>query len=306
MRRFATSMFLAAAAVFTLPAAAQAQDAVPPADNTIVVEGELPDGGVAIRRQARDVTQRLGSSLTPLSRFRRPVCAGVWGLMTENAATVIDRIYENARAADIAVNPEAGCDANVWVIVTDDAAASFAKLRDENNWMVRELGRSERNAVEKQTGPVRAWNVSSTRTHEGQVVQTGFDAVAGNMLSQQNGNAGGQPVVPTSNMSRSQSAVRRDIDFSVVLVSRSAMAEIDAHALADYATMRLLATTEEPSQDIAYDTVLTLFSDRHSADRLTAFDISYLRSLYQGEGLRNGYRNLSGLDHLMAEELMRR
>lgn len=296
---------LSLGALVSLPLLAQDTAVVDPDGNEIVVEGQLPDGGVAARQQARNITHRLGSTSEPLARFQRPICAGVWGMTEENAALVISRIYDNARRIELEIDETEGCAANVWAIFVDDPAATFAELREDNGWMVRDLSFSERNVVEDQEGPARAWNVTTTRTAEGQVVATGFETVAANMLSQQNPDAGGAPIAPTSNMSRLESAVRRDIELSVVLIDRSALADLDAFAIADYATMRLLARTLEPSRDTPYGTIMTLFSEDSGVDRMTAFDVAYLRALYRGDAHRQGTRALTNLDSLMAQEVMR-
>lgn len=302
VRQFAATIALGALAFS--PSALLAQDSDRADPDALVVEGRLPDDGVAARDQARDITLRLGTSSEPLARFRSPICPGVWGLSPENAQLVIDRIYDNAERAGLEVAEDADCPANVWVIVTDDPAMTFDDLRDDNSWMTRGLTRAEANRVEDQDGPVRAWNIASTRSHTGQRVTTGFEAVAANMESQASGGlAGGAPAVQTFMGSRTESSIRRDIDLSVVMIARSAIASFDAFSIADYATMRALARTEEPERDGMYDSIMTLFQDDYTSDRLTAFDISYLRAVYQGNGYRVGTRALSSLDELMVEEL---
>ena len=53
--------------------------------------------------------------------------------------------------------------------------------------------------------------------------------------------------------------------------------------LADYATMRGLASTRETSGETATDTILSLFDgDGPKPERMTAFDRAYLEVLYEG------------------------
>ena len=285
----------------SVPVAAQ-DEMTDPDGNVIVVEGELPDGGVAARQQARDITQRLGTTNEPLARFRAPVCAGTFGLLPQNASAVIDRIYDNAERIGLVVDDTPDCAANVWVIIVDDPAQTFSQLRDDNSWMLDGLGRSERNKVERQQGPVRAWTAASTRTVDGRPIPTGFQAAAASMAGAASGGAaGGTPIATTWNMSRLNSAIRRDIDLAVVLIGRSSLGDFDAYAIADYATMRALARTEEPSRELSYDTVLTMFSDDLAPRRMSTFDIAYLRATYFGPGNRNGLYPLSRLDNYMVE-----
>lgn len=291
-RRLGPVAAIAALALTASPALAQ-DETTDPEGNVIIVEGELPDGGSAARQQARDITNRLGTTNEPLARFQRPVCAGVWGLLPENASAVINRIYDNAERVGLLVDDTPDCAANVWVIVVDDPAQTFSDLREDNSWMLDGLGRSERNKVERQTGPVRAWNLASTRTMDGRVMPSGFEAAAG-----------GAPTAETWNMSRLNNAIRRDIDMSVVLIQRSALGAFDAYAIADYATMRALARTDEPSDEITYDTILTLFRDELAPQRLSTFDVAYLRATNFGPGNRNGYYPLSRVDNYMVEAIM--
>lgn len=287
---------LLAAAGLCLAAPAFAQQAEP---GDIVVEGERTDRREVLRT-TRDITQRPRSDGAPVPRFQREICPGVWGLAPENAQLVIDRIYDNAERAEIQINAEEGCGANVWVIVVDDPAATYAQLREDNDFLVRDLSDFDKRLVADQEGPVRAWNVTSTRNREGQVVASGAEvaesfamASATNMQSANN---------PVTQMSRLNSAVRLDLEMSVMLIQRSTLGEVDAFALADYATMRLLANTEPPARENVSDTVLTLFSpdaQPGQPDRLTAFDRGYLRAVYDSSAtrpyrlaLRNVRRNM--------------
>lgn len=278
MKRNLVSTAALVAALVAFPAAAQDND------GDIVVEGERIDRGDT-NDQVRDITVREGNVGDPLARFQRPVCPGVWGLMPENAQLVIDRIYDNAERAGLEVDESENCAANVWVIFVDDPRQVFEQLRDDNDILVRNLSYYERNRVQEQEGPALVWNLTSTRNREGQLISTGNvrpDEIAVN---------------PVTLMTRSNSAVRVDIDFSVVLIERSALAGRDAYAIADYATMRALARTEEPDRDGAFPSVLTLFED--GEDRLTDFDLAYLQDLYSSRATQPGRQGLGRVALLM-------
>ncbi|RIV85688.1 hypothetical protein [Aurantiacibacter zhengii] len=294
-RSFAAPLLGAVGLSLAAPVLAQQTDP----GNDIVVEGERTDRREVLRT-TRDITQRPGSDSEPVPRFQREICPGVWGLAPDNAQLVIDRIYDNAERAGIAINEEEGCGANIWVIVVDDPAATYAQLREENEFLVQDLSDLDKRLVERQEGPVRAWNITSTRNREGQAIASGAD-VAATMALSRSGSVG-EPNNPVSQMSRLHSAVRLDLEMSVMLIQRSAIGEVDAFALADYATMRLLAHTEPPERENVSDTVLTLFSpdaEPGQPDRLTAFDRGYLRAVYDSTAtrpyrlaLRNVRRNM--------------
>ena len=266
-----------------LPMAASAQDA-----DEIIVQGERVDRSEA-RGQARDITPRSSGWGDPLARFQKPICVGVWGLLPENAGIVIDRVYENAERVGIPIEETEGCAANVWAIFVDDPQKTFADLRRENSFMVEGLPYFERERIEEERGPSLAWNVVSTRNREGEVISIG-DVDPGSMA-----------VNPVTSMSRLQSAVRNDIEWSVVLIARSALADLDAHSVADYVTMRALARTETPDpSDMAFSTIMTLFDE--GADRLTDFDLAYLRDLYSSSPLQPGRQTGGRIAAFMDEQ----
>ncbi|MDE1467735.1 hypothetical protein [Aurantiacibacter sp. D1-12] len=274
--------------LLALPAAAQdAGD--PEGDNTIIVEGTLDQE--TVRNQARDITNRRGTTSEPLSRFNRPICPGVWGLQPENAQLVIDRIYDNAERAGAQLGAEAGCSANLWVIFVDDPHATFAQLRDENAFLVRGLNVWQRNRVAEQQGPTIAWSTSEISNSDGITA------------------APDSPTNENYTMSRLDTGVRKDMLLSVVLIDRSVLGELDAYAVADYATMRLLAETRPPEEGAEFNTILSLFDgdmvSETSPLRMSAFDRAYLQDLYRGRGTTPANRAHSGVGALMEQELVR-
>lgn len=274
MTRF--SFAAAALAALALPVCAIAQD-VDPADE-IVIQGERADRADA-RSQAQDITPRSGGWGDPLPRFNDPVCPAVYGLTQQNAQDVIDRIYDNAERAGADVDDFADCRANLWVIIVDDPQETFRQLRRENNFLLRYLNSFQRDRAADERGPTVAWNVVSTRNQYGGVVSAG------------NTSPFEIPTNETTAMSRTTSAVRLDIEYSVVLIERAALANFDAYAIADYVTMRALARTEEPEGGLNFASVMTLFED--GPERLTDFDLAYLQELYASSATRPA-RNFGG------------
>lgn len=280
-RFFRRSAALACALTLFAAAPALAQDA-------IVVQGERIETA-DVRNTARDITIGSYSAQVPIARFQRPVCPGVWGMTEENAQAVLDRIVFNALEADIPVAEEPDCGANVWVIVVDDAAATFEQLREEDSFLTRHLTRYQTRKVRSQDGGARGWNIISNRNPETGVVQPdGFELAGQFQEAVTNGTP--PPVNEVSRISRLELGIRSDIELSVVLVERSALANLDSAALADYATMRLLAYTSPPSNEGPVSTVLTLFAPGEAGelapDRMTAFDRAYLRAIYRSSPTR--------------------
>ena len=297
MRPFAFATIAAIVAVTALPAAAQAQDRGRD-DDTILVEGERV-GTADVRNTARDVTIGSYSAQTPLSRYHRAFCPGLWGLTEEDARAVLDRVVFNAIEAGVPIDEEPDCGANAWIIVVDDPSETFERLREEDSFLTRHMTPYQVRTVRGDDGEALGWNLITTRNPDtGDVLPTGFQMSALAALAK------GQPdgvylqpnssyQIPTNVISRSSRldlGIREDIELSVVLVDRSALAGLDTSALADYATMRLLAETRPPNRDRAVSTVLALFTqdlpDAASPQRMTAFDRAYLRALYRSSPTR--------------------
>ncbi len=286
------------------PICAHAQDSDP--EETIVVEGAPEVDGSDARQQARDITHPLDGFAEPLARFQGPICPGVWGMRPQNAQLVIDRIYFNAEYVGAPVNIEENCGANVWVIVVDNPAVEFEKLVEKSDSLVRPLTPFERKRVRQQKGPVRAWQLITTRDENGERVATGHEVAGAFAEAKVMGTP--PPSLPTTNMSRLRLPIRQDIEVAIVMVERKALASLDAVALADYATMRSLARTEEPEdgevgEGDVYDTVLSLFGEESPNDRLTVFDRAYLRGVYRSGPYRPARMGVASLKPLMEEEL---
>ncbi|WP_271078547.1 hypothetical protein [Aurantiacibacter sp. MUD61] len=284
------SAALACVASLVMTGTASAQD-------TIVVEGERIETA-DIRSTARDITFGARSMFQPLARYHRPVCPGVYGMSELNAQAIVDRIMTNATLAGVEVSEEPGCGANAWVIVVDDADATLASLLEDDSFLTRHLSRYQERMLREQAGDVRAWNMITERNPDtGNVLPSGFEATSAYITG-----GGSPPVNEVFGMSRLDLAIRTDIELSVVLVERSALEELDVGALADYATMRLLARTETPRRDSGISTVLTMFDPERAADaprRMTPFDMAYLTALYRSSPTRPARMAMGGIQHFM-------
>ncbi|WP_340588929.1 hypothetical protein [Erythrobacter alti] len=259
-----------------------------PAENEIIVEGEISVDQRNARQQARDVTNARGSTTQVLARFNDEICPGVWGLSPENAQLVIDRIYDNAERAGAQLEATEDCRANLWVIFVNDPRETFQQMRDDDAFLLDGINIWQRRRILEQEGPALAWQTTLMRT------EGGGDRSLGDPSNQ------------VYSMSRLDTGMTNDIEISVVLIDRSVLADVDAFAVADYATMRALAQTRPPREEGEFDTVLALFDeDAPGPNRLSAFDISYLRSLYRGRGTGPSTRAHSGIDRLMEDELNR-
>jgi hypothetical protein len=279
------ALLLTAALGFALPAAAQQASQEP---DDILVTGQREavevDRG-EVRSQARAVTPRGTVEGEPLARFQDPICPGVWGLSTESAQYIIDRIYHNAEAAGLELDETAGCGANAIVIFVDEPHAEFADMARHSHILVNPLSFWEKKRVSDTEGPVLAWNVVATRTSGGQ------------------DRSGHPPVFEATDSTRLTSGTRRDIQASVIMFDTDLLEDLDGLALADYATMRLLARTRPVDNgDAAYGTILSLFDDPVRAPQsMTTFDRAYLASLYDSRAELRGNLALRDVGQRMEE-----
>lgn len=286
VRNIAHGLFAGGALLLAAPLAAQdaADNNAAANEGTIVVTGqnEAPIDGGEVRSQARSITPRGSTIGQPLARFQQPICPGVWGLDAESAQLIIDRIYYNAEQIGLDLNEEAGCTANVLAVFVTDPHEEFAGLRTDDHSLVSGLSYWEQKRVSETEGPVLVWNAVSTRTRDGQA------------------RSGNPPVFDSTSISRTNSGTRRDLELSVVMIDSDTLGDMDGVAVADYVTMRTLARTNPPRGDAAYGTILALFDNPDDApDRMSDFDMAYLRSLYAGRANMPANMALGGIDRLM-------
>jgi hypothetical protein len=232
----------------------------------VVVEGR----GLASPADAREyVTQITDTSHGQVARFQAPVCPVVVGLSDEANARISARIRDTARSLGAEVAPQ-DCDANLVVLVTDDAGASLAELRRTQSDSFYGLSPSEIDALAADSSPVRSWAVVSVRNEDGDRVHENDDK-----------NQAGAMRVKSASILRS--ATRLDIDGSFILIDRAAVSGKTVTQIADYAAMRGLARIRAPRIS-SPASILTLFSGSSAAPGLTWSDKAYLQALYKFSG----------------------
>jgi hypothetical protein len=268
MRLAAGWLALLGAVCAALPAAAQ--DEAPPVaeggENTIVVTGEAaaPPTSKEVIDQAREVSRvgRYQVYEEALPRFEAPLCPEVFGLRDSYAAAIVARIRANAAQLEIAAAPES-CTPNLLVAFMRDSRTFLADFERKRPEMFRLIAASERDELLRQAAPVRVWtNIGLRWTGNGDPPR-GWPKMRPSVRGQL-----ARPAMPEA----------KDILSAVVLFVEEAVVGMTLEQLADYATMRGLSHTRPADGDEPMATILAMFSD--GTDRLTSFDIAYLRSLY--------------------------
>jgi len=217
------------------------------------------------------VSQITETSQGQVTRFQTPVCPVVVGLSEETNRKISARIRETARSLGASVASEQ-CQANLVVLVTDDANHSLAELRRAKSDSFDGLTSSEVDALAVETSPARTWAVASLRNEDGERVYQQDDRNQ-----------------PSSMRVRSASILRRatrlDIDGSFIMIERSAVSGKTVAQIAAYASMRGLARTRVPKAG-SLASILTLFdaTQGRTAPGLTWSDRAYLETLYRFSG----------------------
>ena len=281
--------------LFASPGPAAAQEPAP-ASEEVVVTGQRTEE--AIRAFVDEVSVTMGSA-NQLARWDRRICPGVAGVRARYAQFMIDRMAQ--RAFDVGLDVgEAGCRANVLIVVSMDPDAHAHELFDNNRDALgyfdergrNSLGREALRAFVESDSPVRWWHVSRTATE-------GFDEIGET-------SDGSAPVTfVLGNASRLSRNTHQNFGAAFIIVDARRLAEIDLDfgALADYLAMVALAQVDADASTTGLSTILNLFSDASSPRVLTEWDIAYLRGLYGTESTVSARRQAGDIARTMGQEL---
>lgn len=275
---------LLGAAVLTIAAAQQPEEAPPAGDETITVTGVRREPA-EIRREAFDFVRRMGVTNNGRSaaRWIDPVCPRAFGLTSKHASLVETRMRAIARTAGV---PLAGqsCRTNIAVTFTADAGSLVRQIAARSPKRLRSVTPIERTSLIDGTAPIRWWYANDVRSGDGQAGADGPTPWSG-------GNSeGGGSILPTTGVEQpsllhynssliSTQSVRALTNATVVVdVQRAEGASLDA--VAAYAAMVAFAEVRA-SAKMPAGSILSLFGPEGSkAVGLTERDMAFLKSLY--------------------------
>lgn len=244
----------------------------PAPDDTIVVNGKRVAEPKTVGDQARAITVRPADG-GPLARQYQALCVNVFGVRKTVAEAIAQRIADNARAFNV---PVAGspCTANAWVGTFRGGRGAAERLRRDQPWLFEGLTDFQVKSIFQQSEAAFAWHRTERRNADGSVIP----------LSQGIGGMPGEySVNKLYSVGRLISPARIDLSTSIVLIDAASATGKSVGQIADYATMRLLASvTDTPrSADAPLDTILSLFSGPNPPRALTPFDQAYLSGIYR-------------------------
>lgn len=257
-----------------LPAAAALAQDRSGESGGIVVEGQLRQQAEQAADLARAITQPTMQG-APLARHYLPVCVKVFGLPEAYGQSMVDRINANVSSLKLRVAGP-GCSPNVWIGFTNDSRKQVQALRKQDPGMFKSLKRYEIERIFRGSSAVQVWHATESKGVDGRPIPLVRFPDGTEMEVNQQFKSG-----------RITSTIRLDMTGSLVVFDRKLVGRRTLAQLADYATMRVLASTyDQAGLDPAMPTILSLFaSDSAAPTELTDFDRAYLAGLYRlGEG----------------------
>ena len=263
------------------------QSAPPPAQSPpdIVVTGDREEMERTVRAITRKITERRHYS-RPLPRFQVPVCVATVGLRDDYKSLIRQRIGANLAAADIPVDADPACRPNALVVFAADAQKAVREMAKEQPWLLSGYSNSEKRDLTRHKSPTYAWQTTQLRGADGKplkimILELPPYGEKKEVIVNEQGQTG-----------RTNQPIREDITGAVVVIDNHDLPGKTIEQLADYATMRLVATTryvQDAGNDAGNDapaigehTILSLFATPDIApEGLTDFDRGYLMGLYR-------------------------
>ncbi len=207
----------------------------------------------------------------PLPRFEDRLCPGIIGMEQEYAELMVTRLRMNAESFGLRLASEGDCDPNLLIAIVDDSRAYLEDLMDRRGYLFRDMSPADREAMLDDAGASGVWHQTAAHTRDGIRV----------------GRRDNLAQIPEAGMwqahSRIYRPVRHDITYALVLLNREDVRGTTLRQLADYATLRALATEFPEEAGAAQASMLTLFvAGAQRPEELTPFDRAWLARLYEG------------------------
>ena len=275
----------------------------------VVVTGEWPQGQ-SLRDYVSNFVAEVGkpagnSGNFGYARWDGRICVGVENIPQRPAQFIADRISQVA--LDVGLRPgEPGCAPNIAVIFTVDGAALASHLVETEPTVFRPFGGTGGTTQGLQAldvfatseAPVRWWQVTMVVDWAGRVA---IRLPEHDRLPPCPGEDEIRVCINSAN-SRITNAVRDELRATFVIVDASMLEAVTWTQLADYLAMVSLAQIDPSAEPAGYDTILNLFHTPASSPRLTAWDRTYLRTLYEFEQHRMPGQQRSALTNEMVRQ----
>ncbi|ESZ87308.1 MAG: hypothetical protein Q27BB25_09645 [Blastomonas sp. CACIA14H2] len=282
------SIIFGCSSLLVLPALSSAQDA-PTAKPEIEVLGERQTEAEA-RRDAHDYVRKTGivRNDDPVARWNAPICPKVIGLHDDYGRIVEDRVRGLAQRVGVKA-ADAPCRTNIIISFVTDARATARRVASRNPVTFNEVPQHARDALINGDAPVRWWYSTALGSSDGVSVApqiSGPEALGAG--SEQSGWLLGVPGVRGFRPSVVQTQIVRSLQSATVIVDINRAQGLPLDSVADYAATVALA--EVQPGDPPTDSLLALFASGGSQAKLTDFDLSFLKGLYDIPASRAGWQ----------------
>lgn len=266
---------LITAAALVSPGIAMAQDASARESDPIVVVGTRDD-----EQAISDFVDALlpTPSGGQLSRFRWAICPAAAGMAPAQRAAVADRIRAVARAAQVPVG-DAGCAANLLVVVTSDRPAFLRLLARRHPDYFSALSPGEHRRLHRSTEPAIAWQLAGPPV-DADGYELSFDPALGGYVNRtsRRGSRIGNPVYP-------------QFAAAIIVIDSAALDGLTTTQIADYAAMRtLLGADPARAARSSIPTILDILGAPMGSEvplTLTDYDLGLLRAFYATDPSQN-------------------
>lgn len=271
------------------PSSPQGPDAV--LDDVIVTGHRLEE---AVRQYVESVSAP--ARTRGLARWDSEICVDVINFQPAVGAEIAGRIREVAAALDIPVEAE-GCEPNIVVMGTENGPALADAIVERFRSRFFRIGGTRTNsgsaALERfrhAEGPVRWWHVSlpvHAVTGEPMIRLPGRKLPALPCYSRSTATLDPSVAgIGGSRTGRSCNAVTDRIIGLWIVVDVTAAPDLTAAQISDYLAFVAMAQVDPEADMSSFDTVLNLFERPETVNGITAWDETYLLSLYAGENER--------------------
>lgn len=264
------STWFAALLLSSLSASALAQDIRPPVEDDVAI---VVTGNRDIKKTIREYVDALTKApgTRQLARFEQRICPRVFGLQKAAAAKVTLRMRTLSAAVTRNVAP-AKCVPNVMLVVTRDKPRFLREISWGRDNLFDGLSGNRIRTLVRDPSSVTAWQITGASV-----------AGDGGVISEE-GTTGIQTNRAFEAATRMRPAVRQQFDFAVVVVDAKVVDGLTATQLADYATMRALASLDPSVLSPDSPSILRAIdapADAQVPLSLTAWDYGFLRGLYR-------------------------
>lgn len=292
-------------------------------ERDIVVTGE----------RLREATLEFASAIAAASeaegqyaRWDHDICPSVAGLAQAEAQALIDHLA--FRAHEVGTNLEgAGCRPNLVIVFAPDSDRFAREVVDRRRDLlgyyseddVITLGRDALEAFASTPRAVRWWHVSNTTTSDGRTLADtrsaeGTGARAARLAATGDGagaataGSGFEGAEATrSRGTRFNRETRQDLSFALVIVDTRRIAGLSSNAVADYLAMASLVQLSADADMSEFPSILNLFAARDpgvtAPNEMTAWDMAYLRGLYNARRDASALRQRRDIAQRMASDL---